>query len=1123
MRFKSRRNMGWQGGAVVCWLGQILFGASLIADPQNVIIAIIDDVSPDELPTYNGYPLAGVCGECPTDCGTPCPTCSCSVDPSAFTYPSTPFVTDVLAAEGVVFRKAYANTVCSPTRSTMQTGRYGFRTGVGSAAALHPRERTIPEILATAAPTYATAAIGKWHLTNNLGCGTCGPALTAGYQYFAGSPGPYLEDYCSWNKVVIDAAPTFPATNCPSSTRKIYATTDTADDAIRWLCQLSCGDGYCSPAEAAAGNCADCPTFVPPQCGNSTCEAGESHCICPQDCPVSFAPPSGCDLRNNFFLWLGFNAPHAPFEIPQSFCDAHGLACEQVGSTSCSVICDSTLGCPSSPGEPPPLDTRATIERMLQIESCELERVYRLIENANPDETTYFLIGDNGSVAPPDGHWPNGHVKGTVYEGGVRVPLIVKGPTVESGQSGARFSDILVNTVDIFSTALELMGVSVSTAAAGVTLDSVSFLPVLEDDANEATHPRDFIYVEDFARTCGGIWKRAIRDDQYKLYQECSACTDESCCYSTKSCTEKWYRVSDVLECCNLEPAPPIGVSEAIDALRNKLPEDVLCHDNNGCKSCCEETDCCHNPDPSTCPPGTACTHCGTLTCDATTHECCGAPDLEGIKVEWPGLPGTPQINEDYSVYSSAEGGACAPHVVLRTTLHANGFPVSQYRVTRFDDQGDTLPLSAVTTDWPIYEPGRGDNVRVEVGIAGIPQPSIGDVGTVNIARESSSTWSSIIFGIDGDVARGAKASPSIDSEGNPLAGGRIRGDVDGTIKDINAVEIGEGASAGGVLKTGGLDATASIKLEAHPTTSTLRLSGEAETIATIIVGDSDGFDGPVIITDEFNGKLCANGLDLTDLPPDCNPLNNPQCVHSTFDVAFGQTGQICSDPGCTTCETPCGLSILPPVPEPAGIEKNRYISFILQNDSSGAEYALRVMFDSLHRPIAPANAPDFTAHEGEVRYVQGPIGTCIDSVAQGTSFKCAKLGCAPSDLDWDAQLDGAVLHVTGPEVVPSSRYIVQVFYDSSSGYDCRSGGLAITTARWGNVDNSAVTTPNAIDISEVVDAVKDAPGRISNTRAQLQPHDLNPLARATAQDIGKAVDAVKGKPYTFTGPAPCP
>jgi hypothetical protein len=64
---------------------------------------------------------------------------------------------------------------------------------------------------------------------------------------------------------------------------------------------------------------------------------------------------------------------------------------------------------------------------------------------------------------------------------------------------------------------------------------------------------------------------------------------------------------------------------------------------------------------------------------------------------------------------------------------------------------------------------------------------------------------------------------------------------------------------------------------------------------------------------------------------------------------------------------------------------------------------------------------------------------------------------------------------------------------------------------------------PNAIDIAAVVDKVKDAFGASSKARAQLQPAVVNPNTAVTAQDIGYAVSAVKGSPYTLSGPTACP
>jgi hypothetical protein len=77
---------------------------------------------------------------------------------------------------------------------------------------------------------------------------------------------------------------------------------------------------------------------------------------------------------------------------------------------------------------------------------------------------------------------------------------------------------------------------------------------------------------------------------------------------------------------------------------------------------------------------------------------------------------------------------------------------------------------------------------------------------------------------------------------------------------------------------------------------------------------------------------------------------------------------------------------------------------------------------------------------------------------------------------------------------------------------------MAVETERWGNVDNFPPGgVPNAVDISKVVDKVKDVPGAFIEPRCQLQPATPNPYGLAVnALDIGRAVDAVKGQPYPF-------
>ena len=73
-----------------------------------------------------------------------------------------------LCGQGMVFDNAYAAPVLSPTRATLMTGRYGFRTGVGTAITrrggqgLSANETSLFDVLD---PTgYAKVIIGKWHL-----------------------------------------------------------------------------------------------------------------------------------------------------------------------------------------------------------------------------------------------------------------------------------------------------------------------------------------------------------------------------------------------------------------------------------------------------------------------------------------------------------------------------------------------------------------------------------------------------------------------------------------------------------------------------------------------------------------------------------------------------------------------------------------------------------------------------------------------------------------------------------------------------------------------------------------------------------------------------------------------
>ena len=76
---------------------------------------------------------------------------------------------DRFAAEGIELTNFYVSPMCTPTRSSLMTGRYHFRTGAHDTfigrSNMTPQETTIAEVFAGAG--YKTGIFGKWHLGEN--------------------------------------------------------------------------------------------------------------------------------------------------------------------------------------------------------------------------------------------------------------------------------------------------------------------------------------------------------------------------------------------------------------------------------------------------------------------------------------------------------------------------------------------------------------------------------------------------------------------------------------------------------------------------------------------------------------------------------------------------------------------------------------------------------------------------------------------------------------------------------------------------------------------------------------------------------------------------------------------
>ena len=154
---------------------------------------------------------------------------------------------DRLAAAGLRYNNFHVNSLCSPTRAALLSGRNNHQVGFGTVAegasgfpgynSLWPKSAaTVAEVLKDNG--YATAAFGKWHNTPIWQTSRVGPfdrwPTGLGFQHFYGFLAGYDNQY--FPRLFDDTVPVEPA----KTPRQGYSlTTDMTDHAIAWLHQVN--------------------------------------------------------------------------------------------------------------------------------------------------------------------------------------------------------------------------------------------------------------------------------------------------------------------------------------------------------------------------------------------------------------------------------------------------------------------------------------------------------------------------------------------------------------------------------------------------------------------------------------------------------------------------------------------------------------------------------------------------------------------------------------------------------------------------------------------------------------------------------------------------------------------
>jgi arylsulfatase A-like enzyme len=190
-----------------------------------------------------------------------------------------------------------------------------------------------------------------------------------------------------------------------------------------------------------------------------------------------------------WFLMLSLCAPHAPFQAPPAHLHTHAL---------------SGLDATTNP--------RPFFEAMVEAMDCEIGRLLMSMDPATLANTNIIFLGDNGTdpalALPP---FQASKVKGSLYEGAIRVPMIVAGPAVAAP---GRVSAALVSAVDLFVTIAELCGIppaALPPSPAG-PLDGVSICPLL---SNTVAAVRGYVYADMKYSYSGGGY--TVVDDLYAL------------------------------------------------------------------------------------------------------------------------------------------------------------------------------------------------------------------------------------------------------------------------------------------------------------------------------------------------------------------------------------------------------------------------------------------------------------------------------------------------------------------------------------------------------------------------------------------------------------------------------
>lgn len=360
-------------------------------------------------------------------------------------YIQTP-VLNRLAQQSVRFNNFYASPVCAPTRASLMTGRYSLRTGVydtyNGGAIMAAEELTIAEMLHSAG--YATGIFGKWHLGDNYPFRPQDQGFQQSLIHQSGGIGQVgdVRNYYKFDRSYFD--PVLLNNGSPVQTR-----------------------GYCSDVFTNAA--------------------------------IDFIEEN---RKKPFFLYLSFNAPHTPLQVPDEYYQQYKEF-------------DPSSGKEIKKGQPFPdmserdKEAARRVYAMISNIDYNLGRLLRKVKTLSLDSSTLVIfLTDNG---PQQRRYNAGlrGLKSSVYEGGIRVPCFMHFPSRMPENLAV---SVPTAHIDLFPTILALCDIP---QPKHVVVDGKNLLPLIRNkNLDWAERPFFFHWQRGFPEPYRNI---AVRKGKFKL------------------------------------------------------------------------------------------------------------------------------------------------------------------------------------------------------------------------------------------------------------------------------------------------------------------------------------------------------------------------------------------------------------------------------------------------------------------------------------------------------------------------------------------------------------------------------------------------------------------------------